>query len=69
MIADGITPDELVTQNAGPSEGGEKRQPRPAKYRFTDFSGYPKKPGPAGRMPKPIAREIAAGATLESFLI
>ncbi len=37
MIADGITPDELVTQNAGPSKEAKKRQPRPAKYRFTDF--------------------------------
>lgn len=46
MIADGITPDELVTQNAGPSKEAKKRQPRPAKYRFTDFSGA-QKPGPA----------------------
>lgn len=69
MIADGITPDELVTQNAGPSKEAKKRQPRPAKYRFTDFSGAQKTWTGQGRMPKPIARAIEAGATLESFLI
>ncbi len=68
MIADGITPDELVTQNAGPSKEAKKRQPRPAKYRFTDFP-VPQNLDRPGRMPKPIARAIAAGATLESFLI
>lgn len=56
MIADGITPDELVTQNAGPSKEAKKRQPRPAKYRFTDFSGAQKTWTGQGRMPKPIAR-------------
>ncbi|MFU8627564.1 DNA-binding protein StpA [Raoultella ornithinolytica] len=69
MIADGITPDELVTQNAGPSKEAKKRQPRPAKYRFIDFSGAQKTWTGQGRMPKPIARAIEAGATLESFLI
>ena len=52
MIADGITPDELVTQNAGPSKEAKKRQPRPAKYRFTDFSGAQKTWTGQGRMPK-----------------
>ncbi|WP_130943239.1 DNA-binding protein StpA [Klebsiella quasipneumoniae] len=69
MIADGITPDELVTQNAGPSKAVKKRQPRPAKYRLSDFSGAQKTWTGQGRMPKPIARAIKAGATLESFLI
>ncbi|HHG8773401.1 TPA: DNA-binding protein StpA [Raoultella planticola] len=69
MMADGITPDELVTQDAGQPKAVKKRQPRPAKYRFTDFSGAEKTWTGQGRMPKPIARAIAAGATLESFLI
>ncbi len=69
MIADGITPDELVSQNSEPSTAAKKRLPRPAKYRFTDFSGAQKIWTGQGRMPKPIARAIEAGATLESFLI
>ncbi|WP_434639176.1 DNA-binding protein StpA [Klebsiella sp. I138] len=69
MIADGIMPDELVTQNSAPSKEAKKRQPRPAKYRFTDSSGADKTWTGQGRMPKPIARAIEAGATLDSFLI
>ncbi|XXD08494.1 DNA-binding protein StpA [Klebsiella sp. R445] len=69
MIADGITPDELVSLDAAPHQGSKKRQPRPEKYRFTDLNGEQKTWTGQGRMPKPIANAIAAGETLESFLI
>mgnify|MGYP000199129018 CR=1 FL=1 len=70
MKADGINPEELLgNSSAAAPRAGKKRQPRPAKYRFTDFSGAQKTWTGQGRMPKPIARAIAAGATLESFLI
>ncbi|MEF3089578.1 DNA-binding protein [Enterobacter sp. 10-1] len=68
MMADGITPDELLGQQTSP--GTKKaRRPRPAKYRFIDFNGLEKTWTGQGRMPKPIARAISAGKTLESFLI
>ena len=69
MIADGITPEQLVGHNSASSKGNKKRQPRPPKYRFTDHTGAEKTWTGQGRMPKPIARAIEAGATLESFLI
>nr|VUD33904.1 DNA-binding protein H-NS [Raoultella sp. NCTC 9187] len=67
MMADGITPDELLGQKTSP--GTKARRPRPAKYRFIDFNGLEKTWTGQGRMPKPIARAISAGKTLESFLI
>lgn len=68
MMADGITPDELLGQQTSP--GTKKaRRPRPAKYCFIDFNGLEKTWTGQGRMPKPIARAISAGKTLESFLI
>jgi DNA-binding protein StpA len=39
MRADGISPDELVADIQPPKAGGKKRQPRPAKYRYTDHTG------------------------------
>ncbi len=41
MRADGISPDELVA-DIQPPKGGKKRQPRPAKYRYTDHTGAEK---------------------------
>jgi len=67
MMADGITPDELLGQKRSP--GTKARRPRPAKYRFIDFNGLEKTWTGQGRMPKPIARALSAGKTLESFLI
>lgn len=67
MMADGITPDELLGQKRAP--GTKARRPRPAKYRFIDFNGLEKTWTGQGRMPKPIARALSAGKTLESFLI
>lgn len=69
MIADGITPEQLVGQTNTTSTGGKKRQPRPAKYRFTDHTGAEKTWTGQGRMPKPLAKAIAEGKSLESFLI
>mgnify|MGYP000949358162 CR=1 FL=1 len=59
MIADGITPEQLVGHNSASSKGNKKRQPRPPKYRFTDHTGAEKTWTGQGRMPK----------SLDSFLI
>lgn len=45
MKADGINPEELFAMDSAMPRSAKKRQPRPAKYRFTDFNGE-EKPGP-----------------------
>lgn len=42
MKADGINPEELFGNNTAAPRAGKKRQPRPAKYQFTDFNGETK---------------------------
>lgn len=59
MIADGITPEQLVGHNSASSKGNKKRQPRPPKYRFTDHTGAEKTWTGQGRMPKPLAKAMA----------
>ena len=39
MKADGISPEELFSNDAAAMRVGKKRQPRPAKYRYTDLNG------------------------------
>lgn len=46
MKADGISPEELFGNDVATMRVGKKRQPRPAKYRYTDLNGKVK-PGPA----------------------
>ena len=69
MMADGITPEQLVGYNSTSPKGSKKRQPRPAKYRFTDHTGAEKTWTGQGRMPKPLAKAVAEGKSLDSFLI
>ncbi|WP_139405832.1 H-NS family histone-like protein [Aeromonas veronii] len=67
----GIDPSELVgTAAPAKSEGSAKakRAPRPAKYKYTE-NGQEKTWTGQGRMPKAIAEAVAAGKTLEDFLI
>jgi DNA-binding protein H-NS len=72
MLKDaGIDPSELVgTAAPAKSEGSAKakRAPRPAKYKYTE-DGQEKTWTGQGRMPKAIAEAVAAGKTLEDFLI
>lgn len=69
MRADGISPDDLVADIQPSMAAGKKRQPRPAKYRYTDHTGAEKNWTGQGRMPKPIAQAVAQGKSLDSFLI
>ncbi|MDV1070198.1 DNA-binding protein StpA [Klebsiella pasteurii] len=69
MIADGITPEQLVGHNSASSKGNKKRQPRPPKYRFTDHTGAEKTWTGQGRMPKPLAKAMAEAKSLDSFLM
>ncbi|WEF29159.1 DNA-binding protein StpA [Klebsiella aerogenes] len=69
MVADGISPDELALCEINPGESRKKRQPRPAKYRYTDHFGAEQTWTGQGRMPKPIAQAVAQGQALDNFLI
>ena len=69
MKADGIEPEELLSMTTVKSRAVKKRQPRPAKYRFTDLNGEVKTWTGQGRTPKPIAQALAAGKSLDDFLI
>ncbi|WP_032940532.1 DNA-binding protein StpA [Citrobacter youngae] len=69
MQADGIDPEELLSMTPASSRVVKKRQPRPAKYRFTDFNGETKTWTGQGRTPKPIVQALAAGKSLDDFLI
>ncbi|WP_370604938.1 DNA-binding protein StpA [Citrobacter braakii] len=69
MQADGINPEELLSMAPATARSVKKRQARPAKYRFTDFNGETKTWTGQGRTPKPIAEALAAGKSLDDFLI
>lgn len=47
MKADGINPEELLGNSSAAAPRAGKRQPRPAKYKFTDVNGETKT-GPVG---------------------
>ena len=69
MQADGINPEELLSMTPATAGSVKKRQPRPAKYRFTHLNGETKTWTGQGRTPKPIAQALAAGKSLDDFLI
>mgnify|MGYP000862855255 FL=1 len=69
MQADGINPEELLSMTPATAGSVKKRQPRPAKYRFPDLNGETKTWTGQGRTPKPIAQALAAGKSLDDFLI
>lgn len=71
LEAAGINPQELVAQTSAekaPRSQRGQRAPRPAKYKYME-DGQEKTWTGQGRMPKAIAEQVSAGATLESFLI
>ena len=69
MQADGISPEELLSITPATARSVKKRQPRLAKYRFIDLNGETKTWTGQGRTPKPIAQALAAGKSLDDFLI
>lgn len=68
LRADGIDLAELL-QGQLEAEKTSKRAPRPAKYRYTDADGTEKTWTGQGRQPVPIREAIAAGKSLDDFLI
>ncbi|HHE3435964.1 TPA: H-NS family nucleoid-associated regulatory protein, partial [Salmonella enterica] len=70
MEEDGINPEELLGSFQAKSTATKKsREPRPAKYSFTDENGETKTWTGQGRTPKALAEQIAAGKSLDDFLI
>jgi DNA-binding protein StpA len=70
MEEDGINPEELLGSFGAKSTATKKsREPRPAKYSFTDENGETKTWTGQGRTPKALAEQIAAGKSLDDFLI
>lgn len=65
---DGISLEELVGASA-PAKAKSKREPRPAKYRYTDENGVTKTWTGQGRTPGYLARQLDSGKTLDDFLI
>ncbi|MGK1313182.1 H-NS family nucleoid-associated regulatory protein, partial [Klebsiella pneumoniae] len=70
MEEDGINPEELLGSFQAKSTATKKsRGPRPAKYSFTEENGETKTWTGQGRTPKALAEQIAAGKSLDDFLI
>lgn len=70
MLEDGIGPEELLSSFSGKSSAPKKvREPRPAKYSFTDENGETKTWTGQGRTPKALAELLEAGKSLDDFLI
>ncbi|MED8100796.1 DNA-binding protein StpA [Escherichia coli] len=69
LKADGINPSDLLGGEGSAPKAAKKRQPRPAKYKFTDVNGETKTWTGQGRTPKPIAQALAEGKSLDDFLI
>ncbi|WP_024870826.1 H-NS family nucleoid-associated regulatory protein [Tolumonas lignilytica] len=68
LRADGIDLNDLI-QGEVASEGKAKREPRPAKYEYIDTDGERRTWTGQGRQPVPIREGIAAGQSLDDFLI
>lgn len=69
MLEEGIDPSELLAIAPSASKGKKVREPRPAKYQYTDESGETKFWTGQGRTPKIIAAKLEAGASLADFEI
>ncbi|MBH2846932.1 H-NS histone family protein, partial [Serratia marcescens] len=70
MEEDGINPEELLGSfHAKPSATKKTREPRPAKYSFVDENGETKTWTGQGRTPKALAEQLAAGKSLDDFLL
>ncbi|WP_460216765.1 H-NS family histone-like protein [Escherichia coli] len=69
LLEDGIDPSELLGSVSPTKSGKAKREPRPAKYKYTDENGNEKTWTGQGRTPKAIAAALESGKALEDFAI
>ena len=70
MEDEGINPEDLLGVFSAKSDKIKKvREPRPAKYKYTNEDGETKTWTGQGRTPKALAEHLAAGKSLDEFLI
>jgi DNA-binding protein StpA len=70
MEEDGINPEELLgTFTTKSSATRKSREPRPAKYKFTDEKGETRTWTGQGRTPAVLAAQLATGKSLDDFLL
>ncbi|MEN4833067.1 H-NS family nucleoid-associated regulatory protein [Pantoea vagans] len=72
LLADGIDPQELLGNYGSSSTSAKQksnRNPRPAKYKYTDENGNEKSWTGQGRTPKAIKSALDSGKKLEDFII
>ena len=69
LLEKGIDPSELVTSTAGDEKPAKARPPRTARYKYQSENGKTRTWTGQGRMPKVIAEQLAAGKSLDDFLI
>ncbi len=67
----GVDVEELIAalSNKSTSKSKAKREPRPAKYKYTDADGVEKKWTGQGRTPSAIQTALDNGAKIDDFLI
>lgn len=68
LLPDGIDPADLAGSDL-PRRRKATRDPRPAKYRYTDKDGTEKTWTGQGRPPLALAQALASGKKIEDFLI
>jgi len=69
LAAEGISIEDLAINTSPAGKTKSKREPRPAKYRYTDESGETKSWTGQGRTPAIIAKALENGKSLDDFLI
>ena len=69
LLENGIDPADLLEGLQAGGKQGNKRAPRPAKYKYTDDNGEEKSWTGQGRTPAPMKAAIEAGKSLDDFLI
>lgn len=69
LLEKGIDPAELVISSAGDEKPVKVRPSRKARYRYQSENGKTRTWTGQGRMPKAIAEQLAAGKSLDDFLI
>lgn len=69
LLEKGIDPAELVTRSASDEKPEKVRTSRTARYKYQSANGKTKTWTGQGRMPKVIAEQLAAGKSLDDFLV
>ncbi|QDK20746.1 DNA-binding protein [Leclercia adecarboxylata] len=69
LLEKGIDPAELVTSTADDEKPVKARPPRTPRYKYRSENGKTRTWTGQGRMPKAIAEQLAAGKSLDDFLI